>query len=166
MDKRGGCVVKRAIVMALSVILALIVAAPIVAAAQKEPNIPEDVEDTFTVVGLCDFPVLFEVEGKGKTIELPGGRRIITSPGLFITLTNVNKPENQMTLNVTGAFHETTLENGNMETVVTGRNLLFDPEAGFVLAIGRFSFVFDQEGNLVQPLSGEGQLIDICEALA
>jgi hypothetical protein len=158
--------VKRAIVMALSVILALIVAAPIAVAAQKEPNIPVDVEGTFEVEGLCDFPVRFEVSGKGKTIELPGGRKIMTSPGLFATLTNVNKPENQMTLNITGAFHETTLENGNVETVVTGRNLLFDPEAGFVLAIGKFSYVFDEEGNLVQPLSGEGQQIDICEALA
>ena len=26
--------------------------------------------------------------------------------------------------------------------------------------------VFDEAGNVVQPLSGEGQVIDICEALA
>jgi hypothetical protein len=68
-------------------------------------------------------------------------------------------------LNVLGSFHETVLENGDVETVVTGRNLLFDPESGFVLAIRRFSFVFDEEGTLVQPLSGIGQLIDVCELL-
>jgi hypothetical protein len=32
------------------------------------------------------------------------------------------------------------------------------------LAIGRFSYVCDKN-TLVQSLSGEGQLIDICEAL-
>jgi hypothetical protein len=51
-------------------------------------------------------------------------------------------------------------------TVVTGRNLLFDPFAGFVLAIGRFSYAFDAEGILIQPLEGIGRLIDICELLA
>ncbi len=81
------------------------------------------------------------------------------------TLTNLDNPENQETLNITGAFHQTTLENGDVVTVATGRNLLGDPEAGFVLAIGDFSFVFDKEGNLIQPLSGEGQLIDICALL-
>jgi hypothetical protein len=53
-----------------------------------------------------------------------------------------------------------------VETVATGRNLLGDPDAGLVIAIGDFSFVFDAKGNLIQPLTGEGQLIDVCEALA
>jgi hypothetical protein len=35
-----------------------------------------------------------------------------------------------------------------------------------VVAVGNFSFTFDAEGNLSEPLSGEGQLIDVCEALA
>jgi hypothetical protein len=63
-------------------------------------------------------------------------------------------------------LHQTTLENGDVVTVSTGRSILGDPEAGFVVAIGNFSFVFDKKGNLVQPLEGEGQLIDVCEALA
>jgi hypothetical protein len=50
-------------------------------------------------------------------------------------------------------------------TVVTGRNLLGDPEAGFVLAIGNFSFVFDAGGNLIQPLAGKGTLTNICELI-
>ena len=53
-----------------------------------------------------------------------------------------------------------------MQTVYTGRNLIFDPEVGFVLAIGRFSDVVDEEGNLMQSLSGKGQLIDVCELLS
>ena len=47
-------------------------------------------------------------------------------------------------------------------TESTGRSLLFDPQAGFVLAIGNFSYVFDAGGNLIQPLEGLGQLIDAC----
>jgi hypothetical protein len=110
--------------------------------------------------------VRFDVTGKMKTIELPAGRTIFIFPGLTAALTNVDQPEHQVTLGVTGTFHQTVLENGDVETVVTGRNLLFDPEAGFVLAIGRFSFVVDEQGNLVQPLSGTGQLIDVCELLS
>ena len=68
----------------------------------------------------------------------------------------------QVTLNVTGAFHQTTEANGDVVTVVTGRNLLGDPEAGFVLAIGNFSFAFDANNNLIQPLAGKGTLTDIC----
>jgi hypothetical protein len=59
--------------------------------------------------------------------------------------------------------HQTELANGTVVTVVTGRNLLFDPFAGFVLAIGRFNYAFDAEGILIQPLEGIGRLIDICE---
>jgi hypothetical protein len=50
-------------------------------------------------------------------------------------------------------------------TVVTGRNLLLDPVQGFVLGIGHFSFIFDASENLVQPLKGQGQLIDLCALL-
>ena len=53
-----------------------------------------------------------------------------------------------------------------MVTEVTGRNLLGDPEAGFVIAIGNFSYVFNEKGKLVQPLTGEGQLIDVCGFLS
>jgi hypothetical protein len=51
-------------------------------------------------------------------------------------------------LNITGTFHQTTEGDGRIVTVITGRSLLGDPEAGFVLAIGNFSFIFDADGNL------------------
>jgi hypothetical protein len=71
-----------------------------------------------------------------------------------------------VTLNVTGAFHQTTTRDGSVVTVTTGRSLLFDPQAGFVLAIGHFSFVFDADQNLIQPLEGQGQLVDACALIA
>ena len=147
-----------------TVLLALIVAAPHTSVAAPNPPTPVD-ETPFTVEGLCAFPVQLELNGKSKTITLPGGRSIITSPGLDVTLTNMENTTNHTTLNITGASHISVLANGDVQTLVTGRNLLFDPVAGFVLSQGRFSFVFDASGNLIQPLSGTGQLTDVCALL-
>jgi len=83
---------------------------------------------------------------------------------LTATLTNLDSGVQERVV-ITGAFHQTTLENGDVVTKATGRNLLGDPQAGFVVAVGNFSYVFDAEGNLVQPLEGEGQLIDVCALL-
>ena len=162
---------KRAIVLALSVILALVVAAPTVL-AQGNGGAPEDVSGTISAddvakffPGHCSFPIQLDLSGKGKVITLPDGRRILTSPDLFVTVTNMDNGE-QATFNITGTLHETTLETGEVTTVVTGRNLLFDPEAGVVLTIGEFTYVFDAEGTLVQAFEGKGQVIDVCELLS
>lgn len=113
----------------------------------------------------CTFGIRIQGNGKTKTITLPGNRDIITSPGLHVTVTNLADPSKQVTLNITGAFHQTTEPDGSVVTIATGRNLLFDPVQGFVLAIGHFSYIFDAEGKLTQPLKGKGQLIDVCALL-
>jgi hypothetical protein len=166
--------VKRIVVMVVSLVLALLAAGPIgiAVAAQGNGGAPVPVDENpvdlpaGAVFGKCDFPVRLQYSGKAKTITLPDGSFISTSPGLKATLTNLDNPENQKTFSITGAFHTTTLENGDVQTVVTGRNLLGDPKAGFVVAVGRFSYVFDSDGNLVQPLTGKGQLIDVCQSLS
>jgi hypothetical protein len=56
--------------------------------------------------------------------------------------------------------------NGDVVTTATGRNLLGDPEAGLVLAIGEFRYAFDAGRNLLQPLQGKGQWQDICAMVA
>ena len=138
--------------------------------AIADPNPPTDVDVTFDLPanffapGQCAFGVQLSLTGKGKTILLPSGNFIFTSPGLDVTVTNLSNSK-QVTLNVTGVFHQTTEANGDVVTVVTGRNLLGDPEAGFVLAIGNFSFVFDAGGNLIQRLAGKGTLTNICELI-
>jgi hypothetical protein len=161
---------KRAIVLALSVILALTMAAPMVSARSDNGVAPVDVSgpvDPEFFPGTCEFPLRLEVNGKAKAIELPNGGFIFTSPGVDVTITNFDTPENQATFNITGSFHQTTDPvTGEVTTLARGRNLLSDPEAGTVIAIGNFSFVFDAEGNLVQELEGEGQLIDVCALLA
>ena len=94
-----------------------------IAAAQARPT---EVDETPFVVPFCGFPVRVVLSGKGKTIELGGGRTILTAPGLTATLTNVDNG-NQETLGITGAFHQKVLENGDAVVVFTGRNALFEP---------------------------------------
>ncbi len=160
---------KRAIVLALSVILALTMAAPTVLAQSDNGKAPVDVSDTFTVnpgdiPGACDFPMQLEVSGKQKTITLPDGTLILTSPGLHVTVTNLDNGE-QARFSITGPFHQSTNETGQVTTLARGRSLLFDPVAGTVIASGNFSYVFNADGTLAQPLEGEGQLIDVCALL-
>ncbi len=137
-----------------------------IAATQGRPT---DVDETPFTVNYCSFPIEVVLSGKGKTIELPGGRSILTSPGLTATLTNLNN-QNREVINITGASHLRTLGNGNVEIVLTGRNVVFDTQdpglPNLILAIGRFSEVVDAQGNFVQTLQGKGQLIDLCALLA
>jgi hypothetical protein len=169
--------VKRIIMLALGVLMALFVAAPTVLARSDNGTAPVPFTDVRTVEpgdagGSCDdppFTLQLDLSGKGKDITLPDGSHIFTSPGLFVTATNLDTPENQATFSITGAFHVTTAANGDVTYKITGRNLLSDPDAGYVLLSGNFSFVFDKNGNLIQSFEdtdGNGQVIDVCELLS
>jgi hypothetical protein len=170
--------VRRSLMIALIALLALALAAPL-AFAQSQGGKPEPQDDTsFVLTGSedptgaqCTFDVLVEPSSNIKVIDVPERtgeeeRTISIFPASSYTLTNVDEPENTVTLNTTGAQHQTTLANGDVVTVVTGLNLLGDPGAGFVLAKGNFSFVFDENDVLIQELAGEGELIDVCELLS
>jgi hypothetical protein len=162
--------VRRTIMIALIALLALAIAAPTVLARNVNGVAPTNVSSDPIVVnpgdypGSCDFPFQLDFSGKAKTIDRPGDVFIFTSPDLNVTVTNLDN-DKQATFNVTGTLEQTTLANGDVVTVARGRNFLIDPEAGTVIAIGDFSFVFNAKGELIQPLEGEGQLIDVCAAL-
>jgi hypothetical protein len=99
-------------VLALSVILALTMAAPTVLARSDNGTAPEPFTEDRTVVpgaegGSCLFPLHLDLSGKGKDITLPDGSHIFTSPRLFVTATNQTTGE-QATFSITGAFHVTT----------------------------------------------------------
>jgi hypothetical protein len=160
---------KRIVLMLVGILSALIVAVPMVS-AQSNGGAPQDASGTIVVnpgdyPGSCEFPFSLDLSGKGKTIELPDGSLILTSPGLDVTITNLDN-DKQASFNITGSVHQSTLENGDVKTVLTGRNFAIDPVAGTVVTIGRFSYVFDAEGNLVQPQMGNGQRIDVCALLS
>jgi hypothetical protein len=131
--------------------------------AVAAPPTPVAQTQTIDAGVFCDFPIIFSQAGKTKTIE-HGAFTLITSPGLKATLTNGDTGKT-VTYSITGAFHNTTLANGNVVTRSTGRSLLGDPVAGLVIAIGNFSFTNDAKNNNVVPLHGTGSLINICEAL-
>jgi hypothetical protein len=130
---------------------------------------PTEFEDTFTIEGICEFPVVVELSGKTKTIVLPGGRTTFIFPGEVATFTNLDDPAKHETLSITGAIRERVLENGDIELVFTGRNLIigFDPIAAFVITVGRFSVAFEPEPpfDITQPLTGNGRVINVCELL-
>ena len=175
---------KRAIVIALSVILALVLAAPTVLAQEGSPNgvapgvvnrafeLPpqDDTDLTSPASWGCDFQTRFEVAGKEKTIVLPDGSFIVTSPGLYVTVTNVDTGE-ALTFNATGSTHGTPRPDGSgiVDYVITGRNVALDP-FGVFLNKGRFTYslLLDKptpQGNLikiVEPQQGKGQAIDVC----
>lgn len=141
-------------------------AAPASVAPSFVQDQPTQVDETPFTVEFCGFPVEVVLSGKEKPIELPAGRTILASPGLTATLTNLNNGV-QLTLNITGALHQRALGNGDVEIVSTGRSALFAPVVeGLVLVVGRWSYVLDADGNLVRPLQGSGQLIDVCERLS
>jgi len=153
--------------LAALVILLALACGPASTSAFAQHGPPADVDETFPIEGICAFPVLVELNGKAKTIELPGGSILFTSPKLTATFTNLDDPSRQETLGITGAIRQTVLENGEVELVFTGRNLVigFDALSGFVITVGRFSTALDADGNITQPLSGNGRLIDVCELL-
>jgi hypothetical protein len=163
----------------IGVLVALVVVAAPMVYAQGRGGAPTPVDtepidlDAGAVFGNCDFPVQLQYSGKGKQIELPDGSFIATAPGLKATLTNVENG-NQETFSITGSFRVSTdPATGDVKTVSRGRSLLGDPVAGFVIASGNYSFIINDQGTtdaaddvLVQPLTGKGKLIDVCEALA
>lgn len=132
------------------------------AAVKAEPNPPTDVSPTpIDLPGVCAFPVQLLLTGKGKQINLPGNRVIFTSPGLKVTVINLNNSK-QTDFVITGALKNQVNPDGSVTTTATGRNLLSDPIAGFVVSSGVFNFTFDATGNLTQPLNGNGQLTEVC----
>jgi hypothetical protein len=123
---------------------------------------------------LNPFPVRIDISGKGKTIETFGGdTTIFTSPGKRATLTNLDYPSEQVSYVITGVYHQTQTELADddegegdvVEIVTTGRTLLFGPDFG-ILAIGRFTFIYnDEEGTYVTQPTGNGRIINVCSQL-
>jgi hypothetical protein len=145
---------------ALALTVALLVLPKAASAAPPEPvNFTETLGPEY-----CGFPVLYEVSGKNKAIELPNGDVLFKNPGGRVTLTNLETGE-QVTYVATGSARLTELEGGDLLLVSTGRTVLSNPSIGVLVPIGRFTFVIDEEGNFSQP-TGNGRLLDACAQLA
>jgi hypothetical protein len=167
--------VRRSIMIALIALLALALAAPAVLAtgnggAPGDGTQHYDPDFLAQYPGHCDFRMQIDLTGKSKLITLPDGgvvfSAISASPDLYATITNLDNGKHA-TFNVTGAVITKKPDSqNNVETVLTGNNLALDPVAGTVITSGRYTFVFDASGNVVQPLQGQGQLTDVCKVLS
>src|SRR5687767_12034705 len=97
---KGVKTMRRSTAIVFGVILTLCALGPTTTAvAQQGP--PENFTDSFPIEGICEFPVLVELNGKAKAIALPGGSTLFTSPQLTATFTNLDNPLNMETLGIT-----------------------------------------------------------------
>ncbi len=113
----------------------------------------------------CDFPVVLEVRGTGKLLELPGGRLTFVRARQVATVTNT---ETGATLSTSrnGTQHVQTLADGSTTVTFTGQNVVLQDE-GVLLLVGRFTSTQgpppDGEST---PLDGGGHIVNLCEELA
>jgi hypothetical protein len=155
----------RALILgALAGVLTLAVVLIVVKSASAAPPGPIPFPNT-TERELCEFPVRVHTTGKSKVIETGSGDTLFKSPGLRVTLTNLDEPANTVTYVDSGTIRVTELDGGELLLVATGRNVLYGKGIGMFLAIGRFSTIVDEGGNFT-PLRGHGRLIDVCARLS
>jgi hypothetical protein len=152
----------------VSLILALVLAAMIAGTASAaSPNgvAPFHVMVDRVEKHACpDFAVHVEASGLEKIIVKPDGSLLIPHPGIIITLTNVEEPDNQVTLHNSFVLQEKPLPDGTTSEVILGR-VLTGP--GLKLRVGRTTYRYDSDtGKLIEKLSTQGQVIDLCAILA
>lgn len=137
------------------------------AQGQGRGSPPTPVDYSFTLSGgvFCDFDVQVDISGRQGVISLPGGDLFVTGPATFATLTNLSDPSKSVTLNITGPGRYSTDENGNTIVQAHGRWLYIDPSFGIELGVGDFTFVLDQNGNLIQGPTGKGQITNVCDLI-
>lgn len=112
----------------------------------------------------CNFDLGVQFSGKAGALALPGGRfvGISTSPGFFVTLTNMTDQTKTVTLNITGTIKQSLDSYGNNVYTANGRSLVGDPIPGLVLVVGNYKWVFDSSNNLVENLNGTGRMMPVC----
>jgi hypothetical protein len=157
---------RRMLVLVVGAALALALAFVLPNATTAAP--PEDVDNTFTVEGACDFPVQIEETGKVKFIDVPGEDFMLVFPSTATTLTNLEEPENQVTIRGGGKGRVTPLANGDWLVKVSGHNRLVVPDEG-IFEVRRATFTLAPPydvGSELTILETRGKVIDLCAALA
>ena len=159
---------RRLLVLGVSAALALAVVLVLPKATEAAP--PDPVQPpTFTVEGACDFPVFFEQSGMVKFIDVPppGGDFMLVFPGAVTTLTNLEEPENQVTVRGGGMGRVTPLANGDWLVQVSGHNILVVPGEGiFEVRHATFTLAPPYDvGSELTILESRGKLVDLCALL-
>jgi hypothetical protein len=133
---------------------------------------PEPVDPTPIVGDFCGFETSIVLSGKQKVIEKGDGLSYFIAPGQKVTITNTATGE-KVTVNITGSFRDQVQENGDIRSVLRGRNLIFGPGVeGLVLTIGRGTATFtlptpqQPEGTATITSGPQGRSVNLCDQLA
>lgn len=120
----------------------------------------------------CEFPVMYQDEGKGVEIAFPSGRFFATGPGLRATLTNLDTGRS-IDLMANGSVHVSALtpvgtQGHSLEvTTFTGPTVNLSP-GQLTWLTGRSVIVteYDQSGSVVaEETTHSGSSLDVCAAL-
>ncbi len=139
----------------------------VVGATGAQAASPQPVHDD--VVGapgeFCAFAEALHYEGKIKVIDLPGGRTIVTSPGLTVTATNLATGKS-VSLSITGPGFDAPRADGLIDVTLNGRNLM-SGEGSTQLLVGRTTLVLDPTTGLaVAPPTPPARVVDVCALIA
>jgi hypothetical protein len=160
---------RRLLVLVVGAALAMALAFTLPNATKAAPPEPQQ-PATLTIEGACDFPVLLEQMGHFRFIDVPGEDFMLVFPpaGGSGILTNVNEPENQVTVRGGGMGRVTPLANGDWLVNVSGHNVLIVPGEG-IFEVRRATFTLAPPydiGSELTILESKGKVIDICALLA
>jgi hypothetical protein len=115
---------------------------------------------------VCRFATSLVIQGTIKEINA-GGKTILIGPRWYATVTNLTNPSRQVRLHIPGSFQLTAMPDGSVVYNVNGRNLLWGGTLPMLtLAIGTFTFTLDANNNEIKPLTGAGQIIDVCDLIS
>ena len=109
-------------------VLSAALLAPMSSATAEPPTPVDSTPQVFAAGEACSFAISVVSRGKGGYIELsnnPHFFAIAPSPGLKITVTNLDDPTNTVTVNATGAFRYVSLPDGGTEIRAGGHNLFY-----------------------------------------
>lgn len=116
--------------------------------------------------GACAFPVKISITGKQKALNLPGGRTIYIGPGQHATITNELDQSKVVTIDISGSWHVTALNDGDAVYHITGNSLLWGGTLPtLTYTSGSFTFALDGDNKEIAPLQGDGRRLDVCAAI-
>lgn len=153
-------------------VLAAALLAPMPSATSAPPTPVDPTPEIFAAGEACAFPISVVATGKGGFIDLPRNPRfsaIAPSPGLKITVTNLNDPEKSVRVNATGAFRFVDRPDGSTEIRAGGHNFLYgEPGIGAtaLATTGPVTLVNSPDGDFVGMDVSQARVRDLCAELS
>ena len=141
--------------------------------ATAEPPTPVDPTPELLAAGeACQFPISVVGTGKAGGIDLPHNPRFFAiepSPGLKLTVTNLDDPANTVTVNASGAFRYVALPDGGTVIRASGHNFLYAlPGIGAtaLATTGPITITISADGEPTAIDVSRARVRDLCAELA